>query len=126
MAVSYETKILILTFAVSVLLAATYLYFQDLLYIKVTGRPASERERDRIERRNRPLTRNSYLGWSLLFWSAFLGGAYLAGWSGVYRGWGRLIPIGWMISGGVPFYLLHKRWRKQQADLSDQVSGGER
>ena len=126
MAVSYEAKILTLTFTGAVLLAAMYLYLQDLLYIKVTGRPASERERERIERRNRPLTRNRYLGWSVLFWWAFLGEAYMAGWSGYYRGWDRLIPIGWMISGGVPFYLLHKRWRKQQADLSDQLSGGAR
>ena len=121
MAVTYETKILILTFAGSVLLAAMYLYFQDLLYSKVTGRAASER--DRIRRRNRPLTRNSYIGWSVLLWSAILGQAYMAGWSGDRRGWGRLILICWMISAGAAFYQLHKRWRKQHADLSDQPSG---
>ena len=123
---SYETKIFALTLAGSVLLAATYLYFQDWLFTRVTNLPAFERERDRIARRNRPLTRGSYLKWSVLFWSAFLGEAYLAGWSQYYKGWGSLIPIGWMLSGGLPFYQLQKRWRMQQAELKNQLSGGAR
>jgi hypothetical protein len=95
---SYETKILILTFAGSILLAAGYLYVQDLLYMKATGRPGS----------------------------ALLLQAYMAVWSGEYKGWSKLIPLGWMISGGVPFYHLQKRWRKQQAELNDQPSGAAR
>lgn len=100
---SYETKILVLTLAGSIVLAAVYLYIQDLLYIRATGRPASERERERIERRNQPLTRSRYIWWSILVGSAILFEGYLAVWSNDYNGWSRLIPNGWIVSGGVPF-----------------------
>lgn len=122
-AASYETKVLILTLTGAVLLAAIYLYIQDLLYIKVTGRPAAGRVREWKARRYRPLTRARYLWWSVLVGSALLVEAYMAVWSGEYKGWSKLIPLGWMISGGVPFYHLQKRWRKQQAELNDQPSG---
>ena len=120
---SYEIKIFVLTLAGSVLLAAAYLYIQDLLYIKTTGLPASQRERERIVRQNRPLTRSRYVGWSALVGSALLLQAYMTVWSGEYKGWSKLIPIAWMISGAVLFYHLQKRWRKQRAELNNQLSG---
>lgn len=120
---SYENKILILTFTGAVLLAATFLYFQDLLYSKVTGRPASDRVGEWKARKYRPLTRGRYLGWSVLVGSALSIQAYLAFWSREYKGWSKLIPVAWMISGGVPFYHLQRRWRKQQVELNDQLSG---
>jgi hypothetical protein len=124
--VSYEVKVFVLTLAGCVLLAAAYLYVQDLLYIKATGLSPSQRERDRVERRNRPLTRSRYIGWSVLVGSALVLQAYMAVWSGEYKGWSKLIPLAWMISGGVPFYHLQKRWRKQQSELGNQVSGAAR
>lgn len=111
---SYETKIFLLTLAGSIVLAAAYLYIQDLLYIRVTGRPASERERERIERQNRPLTRSRYIWLSILVGSAILFEGYVAVWSNDYRGWSKLIPIGWIVSGGIPFFHLQKRWRAQK------------
>jgi hypothetical protein len=126
MAVSYETKVLILTFAGSVLLAAVYLYVTDFLYTKATGRPVSQRYRDRVERWRRPLTRRRYLAFSALCGLGTLISAYVAVWSGEYEGWGKLIPLGWMIYAGVLFCLLQIRWRRQQADLRDQLSGGAR
>lgn len=118
-AVNYDTKILVLTFAGVVPLAAAYLYLKDFLYTKTTGRPAPQRYRDRVERWNHPLTRSRYLGWSVLLGSGIVLQAYMAGWSEYYRGWSRLIPIGWMISGAYPLYHLQKRWRRQQAELND-------
>ena len=112
---SYETKIFVLTLAGSIVLAAAYLYIQDLLYIRATGRPASERELDRIARRNRPLTRSRYIWWSILVGSAILFEGYLAVWSSDYSGWSKLIPIGWIISGGVPFYHLQKTLESTKA-----------
>ena len=120
---SYDTKILLLTFIGSLLLALAYLFLKDFLYTKTTGRPASERYRERVARWNRPLTRSKYISVSLLFGLATLMFAYIAGWSGEYRGWSRLIPVGWMIYAGLPFYHFQRRWHKQQASLSDQVSG---
>ena len=122
-AVSQETKILALTFTGSILLAAIYLYAQDLLYIKVTGRPASEREGDRLARKYRPLTRPRYVASFVFLILATLPSAYSAGGSGDYQGWSKLYPLAWMISGAYLLYYLRKRWRKQQSDLRDQLSG---
>ena len=123
MVVSYETKILVLTFTGSVLLAAVYLYIQDLLYNKVTGRPASDRERDRVARKYRPLTRPRYIAYFVFLGLATLLSAYSAGWSGYYKGWNKLRPLARMIAGAYLLYYLQKRWRKQQSDLGDQLSG---
>ena|SRR5215467_13692837 len=116
---SYETELFVLTLAGSVVVAAAYLYIRDLLYTKATGRPASQRESDRFEKWNRDLTRSRYLTWSVFLGSAILLQAYLAVWGKDYKGWARLIPIGWMISGVLPFYHLQKRWRAKQASLPD-------
>ena len=123
---SYATKILLLTFTGAVLLAATYLYIQDLLYIKVTGRPASDRVREWKARRYRPLTRPRYVAYSVVLVIATLLSAYSAGWSVDYKGWSRLFPLVRMIYAACLLYYLRKRWRNQQSDLDDQLSGGAR
>ena len=120
---SYETKIFILTFTGAVLLAATYLYFQDLLYTKVTGRPASERVREWKARRYRPLTRPRYVAYFVVLVLVTLLFAYAAGWSGDYKGWNKIHPLALMTYAAFLLYELRKRWRKQQADLNDQLSG---
>ena len=123
---SYATKILILTFMGAVLLAATYLYIQDLLYIKVTGRPGSDRVREWKARRYRPLTRPRYVAYSVVLVLATLLSAYAAGWSGDYKGRGKVFPLVRMLYAACLLYYLRKRWRKQQSDLDDQPSGGAR
>jgi hypothetical protein len=120
---SYEGKILVLTFAGTLVLALAYLYLKDFLYTKTTGRPASQRYRERVARWNRPLTRNRYLALSLFFALITAMFAYLAGWSQEYKGWGRLVPLFFMIDALYVFYVLQKRWRKQQPGSDDQVSG---
>ena len=120
---SYEAKILALTFAGTLVLALAYLYLKDFLYTKTTGRPASQRYRDRVARWNRPLTSTRYLYASLLFGLATLIFAYEAGWSREYTGWSRLIPMGGTIYAGLIFWNFQKRWRKQQGELNDQLSG---
>ena len=116
---SYDTKILVLTFAGSVLLAASYLYVTDFVYTKATGRPVSQRYRDRVERWNRPLTRSRYITFSVVSGIGTLASAYVAGWSGDYKGWNKLFPLGWMIYAGLLFYHFQKRWHKQQANVND-------
>src|SRR5215831_19415506 len=122
----YEAKVFLLTLAGSVVLAAAFLYIQDLLYVRATGRPASERERDRAAWRNRPLTLRRYIWWSVLLGFAILFEAYMALWSREYKGWSKLIPTAWMVSGSLPFYHLQRRWRAQKLGLPDQLSGGAR
>jgi hypothetical protein len=124
--VNYDTKILILTFAGSVPLAALYLYFKDFLYTKTTGRPASQRYRERVARWNRPLTRRKYVAFCICLGLATLVSAYSVGWSGDYKGWSKLSPLIRMIFGAYLFYFLQKRWPKQQAELNDQPSGAAR
>jgi hypothetical protein len=123
---NYDTKILILTFAGSVPLAALYLYFKDFLYTKTTGRPASQRYRERVARWNRPLTRRRYVAFCISLGLVTLLSAYSVGWSGEYKGWSKLSPLIRMISGAYLFYFLQKRWRKQQPELNDQPSGAAR
>ena len=126
MAVNYETKILVLVFTGAVLLAVIYLYLQDFLYTKVTGRPASDRVLDWKARRYRPLTRPRYIAYSVVLVLATLLSAYAAGWSGDYKGRSKLFPLVRMIYAACLLYYLRKRWRKQQSDLDDQPSGGAR
>jgi len=120
---SYETKTLILIFTGAVLLAAIFLYIQDLLYVRVTGRPASERVREWKARRYRPLTRSRYIASFAILALVTLLSAYLAGWSEYYKGWSKLYPLARMLTGAFLLYYLRKRWRKQQSDLGDQLSG---
>jgi hypothetical protein len=117
--VSYETKIFIVAFIGAFLLAATYLYFQDLLYTKVTGRPASERVREWKARKYRPLTRSRYVALYVILGLVTLLSAYSAGWSGDFKGWSKIHPLALMIYAAFLLYELRKRWRKQQADLND-------
>ena len=116
---SYEAKLLALTLAGSVLLAATYLHFQDLLYIKITGRPASERVREWRARRYRPLTRSRYIAFYVVLGLVTLLSAYAAGWSEDFKGWSKIHPLALMTYGAFLLYDLRRRWRKQQADLND-------
>src|SRR6267378_2685987 len=85
-------------------------------------RPSSLSTRTRSHCETKPpLTRSRYVGWSALVGSALLLQAYMAVWSGEYKGWSKLIPIAGMISGAVPCYHLQKRWRKQRAALNNQL-----
>jgi hypothetical protein len=120
---SYDTKILLLTLAGSFPLAALYLYLKDFLYTKTTGRPASQRYRERVARWYSPLTRRRYVAFCIFLGLVTLLSAYSVGWSGEYKGWSRLSPLTRMIFAAFLLYSLQKRWRRQQAELNDQPSG---
>ncbi|HEV1994502.1 MAG TPA: hypothetical protein VGR03_09230 [Candidatus Acidoferrum sp.] len=123
---SYDTKILILVFAGSFPLAVLYLYLKDFLYTKTTGRPASQRYRERVVRWYGPLTRRKYIAFCIFLGLTTLLSAYSVGWSGEYRGWSKLSPLIRMIFAAFLLFFLQKRWRKQQAGLNDQPSGAAR
>jgi hypothetical protein len=121
---SAEIKITALALVGSVALGALLLYLWDRLYIKLTGKPASERVRERKERWNRPLTPGRFRR-LFVFYLAFISLClYTAIWTTEYKSWGRLVLLGWMTSCSYGLYDLLKRWRKQQADDANQFSGG--
>jgi hypothetical protein len=123
---SYDTKILLLIFAGSFPLAALYLYLKDFLYTKTTGRPASQRYRERVARWYGPLTRRRYVAFCIFLGLLTLLSAYSVGWGREYKGWSKLSPLMRMIFGAFLLYSLQKRWRKQQTELNDQLSGAAR
>jgi len=121
---TFEAKGFALTLIGSIVLAALLLYLWDLLYKKTTGKPPSERVRERMERRRRPLTPGRYWVTFVFYVSGIFVFAYIAGWSSEYRGWWRLIPMAWLISFALGVYELQTRWRRQQTDEANQLSGG--
>lgn len=121
---NFETKTFVLVLTGSVALAAFLLYVWDFVYTKTTGKPAGERIRERIERLNRPLTSTRYWTAISFYISPWILFFYLLGWGhGAQRGrW--IVPLGWLISTSFALYHLTKRWRKQQAEETNQPSGG--
>ncbi len=119
-----EIKLTALTLIGSVAVGALLLFLWDILYTATTGKPASERVRERVERLNRPLTSGRY-HWTIVF---YLAAAILFFFSissdRDFRRYRWLAPLGWMISGGFGVYSTHKRWRKQQSDDVHYPSGG--
>jgi hypothetical protein len=121
---NFETAVIVLTLIGSIALAAFLLYIWDLLYTRITGRPASERVRERIERLNRPLTSGKYWTAISLYLSAWILFIYLLGWEGNFRRGRWIAPLGWLISASFGLYHLKKRWRREQTDDANQPSGG--
>jgi hypothetical protein len=121
---SFETKLLILTLIGSFAIAALLLYVWDYFYAVSTGKPASERVRERMEIRNRPLTPARYWGTFIFCLSVIFLLTYTAGWSNEFKGWERMIPTAWLIAFALRVYDLQRRWRKQQLDEANQPSGG--
>ncbi|MGB6684797.1 MAG: hypothetical protein WBH24_14210 [Candidatus Acidiferrum sp.] len=119
---SFETKLTILTIIGSVAISALLLWVWDYFYTASTGKRPSERVRERMERRHRPLTPGRYWGTFLFYVSCIFLFAYTAVWSSEYRGWWRLIPMAWLISFGFGVYELQSRW--QQMNEANQSSGG--
>src|SRR5215813_10602539 len=87
----FEFMLLILLGAF--VLAAVCLWIQDYIYKITTGKPASERLREKSERARIPLTPAQYrfrLAGYLLITAMFAGLSF----SKDYRGWSKLIPLG--------------------------------
>jgi hypothetical protein len=82
---SFELKITVLTFIGAFALGALLLYFWDHLYTKTTGRPASERVRERIEQLNRPLTLGRYYRAIALYLAACILFAVSFAWGNDFR-----------------------------------------
>jgi hypothetical protein len=103
---------------------ALWLWAKDRLYTMSTGKPASERVRERNERLNGPISRGQYLGRSLLLGAIGLFFLYASSWTGYryYKGWFRVIPLGWALSAGFSFCQLQIKWRKQQREESPDTS----
>jgi hypothetical protein len=121
---SFESKLTALTLVSAFALGALLLYLWDRLYTRITDKPPSERVRERLERQNRPLTSGRYWGTSIFYLAGIVLFAYTLGWTTEFRGWGRLVPLGYLCSFAFGMYDLQKRWRKQQADEVNQPSGG--
>lgn len=121
---SYETKILVSMFAGAIALAALLLWTWDFLYTRTTGKPASERVRERLEGSKRAMSPGAYrtlLSIALLGIVLF---AYMAIYSPDYRGWARGLPLALLCSFGVGAYDLWRRQRAGEQNSSDQLSGG--
>ena len=109
---SIGLAVLIVAFGVGVL----WLWAEDRLYTMSTGKPASERGRERNEKLSGPISRGQYLGRSFLLGAIFLVLLYETSWTHYhyYKGWARAIPLGWAVSAGFSFCYLQVRWRKQR------------
>jgi hypothetical protein len=119
-AVSISFAVLVFSFAVGVL----WLWAKDRLYTMSTGKPASERVRERNERLSGPISLGQYLGRSLLLGAFVLFFLYASSWTGYhfYKGWARAIPLGWALSGGFSFCQLQIKWHRQQRVESPNTS----
>src|SRR5579862_4545013 len=100
----------------------------DRFYVERTGKPSSERVREKNKRMNRPLTRRLYLGESILFVVVFLVFLFGLVWTDDFKGWDRLFPFTWLLLSAFWFYQLQVRWRAQQrkdqaGPNSHQLSG---
>jgi hypothetical protein len=98
------------------------LWLIDRFYVERTGKPASERVREKNERMNGPLSRNQYLGRSVLLIAiiAFLVSESI--WADYYKGWARAIPLAWAFSAGFAFFKIQIKWRNQQRPDSPDAS----
>ena len=103
----------------------------DRFYVERTGKPASERVREKNERMNGPISRSQYLGRSILYVVILL--IFMSGliWTNNFKGWDRLFPFSLLFLWAFWLYQLHVRWRTQQRkDQSDtnsnQISGAPR
>lgn len=120
----YETQLYFFTVVGAIALAAIYLYLKDLRYSKRTGRPASERVRERTERLARPLTRGKYIAILTFEFSFFAAWVLLL----IYgsTGWRRCVPLGFMVVTAMQIYAVTKRQHKEQftaTRTSGEVSG---
>jgi len=123
---SIGLAVLVAAFGVGVL----WLWAKDRLYTMRTGKPASERVRERNDRLSGPISRGQYLGRSFLLGAIFLVLLYESSWTHYhyYKGWARAIPLGWAVSAAFSFCQLQFKWRKQQraeppSAASPQLSG---
>jgi len=93
-----------------------WLWAKDRVYTSLTGKPASERVRERNERLSGPISRGQYLGRSFLLGAIILVLLYESSWMHYhyYKGWARAIPLAWAVSASFSFFQLQVKWRKQQ------------
>jgi len=95
-------------------LGSIYLWIKDRLYVITTGKPASERVRERTERLNAPLTRGQYrfrlvmLATSFVFFVALL-------FTGKYGFWWKVSPLYWGFRSASGFVFTVQRWRRENA-----------
>ena len=118
--------VLVGAFGVGVL----WLWAKDRVYTMLTGKPASERVRERNERLSGPISRGQYLGRSFLLGAIVLVLLYASSLKQYpyYKGWARAIPLVFAARAGLSFYLLQVKWRRQQRPespdaASPQLSG---
>jgi len=110
-----------LAIVISVLLGAfglgvLWLWAKDRLYTMRTGKPASERVRERNERLSGPISRGQYFRRSFLLGAFVLFFLYASSSThyNYYKGWARAIPLGWALTTGFSFCQLQIKWRRQQ------------
>jgi hypothetical protein len=126
---SYETKIFLLVLASSFALAAGLLYIQDYFYTARTGKPASERVREKMERSKRAYTTGQYF--FLLISNSIVFSAALVWLLTDSRSWRRVTPIAYMLFGVSGLFNLYLRRRKERRNVTAsadaaQLSGGAR
>lgn len=82
-----------------------WLWAKDRVYTSLTGKPASERVRERNERLSGPISRGQYLGRSFLLGAIILVLLYESSWTHYhyYKGWARAIPLAWAVSASFSF-----------------------
>jgi hypothetical protein len=120
-----DKQLIVVGLLIALGLGVFWLWLKDYLYRKSTGRPASDRVRERNEQLNRPLSRNQYLGRSVLLIAiiAFLVSESV--WADYYKGWARGIPLAWALSAGFAFYKIQIKWRNQQRSESLEASAAQ-
>src|SRR5258708_10168209 len=85
----------------------------DFFYSKRTGKPASERIRERRERQNAPISKVRYLVLSI-FYLAFALFSFLAiFYSREYPGWAAIIPMAYAFFSVVMFNQLQTKRKRQ-------------
>ena len=113
---SETTKYLLITTVVAFAAAAFVLWFVDLLYTDRTGKPASERIREK-EKQAKPLTVsnfrsqivvNTILGvlWSIILW-----------WDRGRSSDRLVLPIAMIVVSGTQIWDTNRRWKRQQTEV---------
>jgi hypothetical protein len=100
----------------------------DRFYIERTGKPASERVREKNERMNGPISRAQYLGRSVVYVLIFLVFMFGLLWTNDFKGRNQLFPFLWVFLSAFWFCQLQVRWRNQQrkgpnGPITNQLSG---
>ena len=109
-----ETQLIITVLLGAFGVGALWLWAMDRLYTLRTGKPASERVREKNKRFSRPMSRALYVGLSTFWVVGLLFFLFASVWTHYQTGWDRVISLVWVLLSGAYFYELRVRWRRQQ------------